>query len=65
MFAFMFLIPINSLVSSVNVQNQNYQNKQFHFFYNLKHPNVYQHMHIHQGLLCIPHRLILCKLFIE
>ena len=57
LFAFMFLFPTNSLISSGNVQHQDYRNKQFHFCYKIKQSNVCLHLHIHQGLLRIPHPL--------
>ena len=53
----MFLLPIDFLISSSNVQHQNYQSKQFHYFYKKKQPNVYQYFYIHQDLLHKPHPL--------
>ena len=51
MFVFMFLCSINFSISLEHFQLQNYRNKQFHYFYKIRQSNVYQYLHIHQGLL--------------
>ena len=60
MFALMLLFPVNFLISSgaSSTPVQNYQNKQFHFSYKIKHSSVYQHLNIHQGLLHKPHPIL-------
>ena len=64
--AFMFLFRINSLISlgtcstpklTVIEQHVQHRNKQFHFSYKIKQSNVFQRLHIHQGLLCMSHPL--------
>ena len=55
--AFMFLFSIKSLISSGTCSAPKHRNKQFHFCYKIKQSNVYQHLHIHQGLLHMPHPL--------
>ena len=40
-----------------HVQHHNYWNKQFRFCYKIKQSNAYLHLHIHQGLLRVPHPL--------
>ena len=57
MFDFMFLFPIKSLISSVTYSHQNYRNKHFPFCYKIKQSNMFQRLHIHQGLLHKPHFL--------
>ena len=42
-------------------QHQNYRNKQFHFCYKIKQSNVCLYLHIHQGLLRMPHPLFLTE----
>ena len=56
-FAFIFLFPINSLISSGIYSTRNCQNKQFHFCYKIKQSNVGLHLYPHQDLLHVPHPL--------
>ena len=53
----MFLFPINSLIYPGMCLIPNYGNKQFHFWYKIKQPNVCLCLHINQGLLHKPHAL--------
>ena len=57
MLASMFLFLTNSLILQEHIQHQNYRNKQSHFCYKIKQSNVYLRLHIHQGLLHMPHPL--------
>ena len=58
MFSFMFLFPIHFFyIPQEHVQHHNYWNKQFRFCYKIKQSNAYLHLHIHQGLLRVPHPL--------
>ena len=57
MLAIMFLFTTNSLISSGTGSTPKLSNKQFHFCYKIKQSNVCLHLHIHQGLLRMPHPL--------
>ena len=57
MLAIMFLLPTSFLISSGTYSTPNYRNKQFHFCYKTKQSNVCLHLHIHLGLLRMPHPL--------
>ena len=55
MLAFIFLFPINSLISSGTCSTPKLLKQTIsHFFYKIKQSDVYLHLHIHEELLHMP-----------